>query len=134
MEQIKIPKTGKGDPDKFIGDVYVDMITGPDAGVTVGWVHFSPGSRNAWHTHVTGQTLHCTAGYGLVVTDDEVIALRPGVTAWTPPGQRHWHAAVPDQFMTHLAISANSTGPEPGAVWGEHITDEEYAKAVSQLG
>jgi len=36
MEQIKVPKTGKGDPDKFIGDVYVDMITGPDAGVTVG--------------------------------------------------------------------------------------------------
>ena len=77
MEQIKIPKTGKGDPDKFIGDVYVDMITGPDAVVTVGWVHFSPGSRNAGHTHATGQTLHCTAGYGLVVTDDEVIALRP---------------------------------------------------------
>jgi quercetin dioxygenase-like cupin family protein len=132
MEQIKVPKTGKGDPDKFIDDVYVDMITGPDGGVTVGWVHFSPGARNAWHTHARGQTLHCTAGYGLVVTDDEVIALRPGVTAWTPPGQRHWHAAVPDQFMTHLAISA--TGPEPGAVWGDHITDEEYAKAVSQLG
>ena len=41
MEQIKVPKTGKGD------------------------------SRNAWHTHATGQTLHCTAGYGLVVTDEE---------------------------------------------------------------
>jgi len=73
MEQIKVPKTGKGDPDKFIGDVYVDMITGPDAGVTVGWVHFSPGSRNAWHTHAAGG-------------------------------------------------------------WGDHVTDEEYAKAVSQLG
>jgi hypothetical protein len=34
MEQIKVPKTGKGDPDKFIGDVYVDMITGPDAAWT----------------------------------------------------------------------------------------------------
>ena len=35
--------------------------------------------------------------------------------------------------MTHLAISANSTGPEPGAVWGEHITDEEYDTAVRQI-
>jgi quercetin dioxygenase-like cupin family protein len=132
METIPTPKTGKGESDKFIGDVFVDGITVPDAGVVVAWVHFTPGARNAWHTHATGQTLHCTDGYGLVVTDDEVIALRPGVTAWTPPGQRHWHGAIPDHFMTHLAISA--TGPEPGAVWGEHITDEEYAEAVSRLG
>jgi len=26
------------------------------------------------------------------------------------------------------------TGPEPGAVWGEHITNEEYEAAVSRLG
>lgn len=27
MEKIPTPKTGKGDPDKFIGDVFVDGIT-----------------------------------------------------------------------------------------------------------
>ncbi len=134
MEQVPTPKTGKGDADKFIGDVFVDGITGPDAGVVAAWVHFTPGARNAWHTHAAGQTLHCTEGYGLVVTDDEVIALRPGVTAWTPPGRRHWHAAVPDQFMTHLAISAISAVPAMAAVWADMVTDEEYAKAVSQLG
>jgi len=39
----------------------------------------------------------------------------------------------PDAWVvvTHLAISA--TGPEPGAVWGEHITDEEYAAAVQKI-
>ena len=133
MELVATPRTGKGDPDKFRGDVYVDGVTGPDAGVMVAFVHFTPGARNAWHTHATGQTLHCTDGYGLVVTDDEVIALRPGVTVWTPPGQRHWHAALPDQLMTHLAISSIPADPSTGAVWGEMPTDDEYAAAVSTL-
>jgi quercetin dioxygenase-like cupin family protein len=134
MEQLPTPKSSKGPADRFLGDVYVDGITSPDSGVVSAFVHFTPGARNAWHTHATGQTLHCTAGYGLVVTDDQVIALRPGVTAWTPPGQRHWHGAVPDQFMTHLAISSIPTDLAEGTVWAEMPTDEEYQKAVSQLG
>lgn len=133
MEQLPTPKTGKGSAAMFLGDVYVDGITGPDSGVVAAFVHFTPGARNAWHTHAAGQTLHCTEGYGLVVTDDEVIALRPGVTAWTPPGQRHWHAAMPDQTMTHLAISAIPADPSAGAVWGEMPTAEEYEAAVRRI-
>ncbi|HSN11269.1 MAG TPA: cupin domain-containing protein [Propionibacteriaceae bacterium] len=133
MEQLPQRPTGKGAPAQFIGDVYVDAVTGPDAGCTVVAVHFTPGARNAWHTHATGQTLHCTEGYGLVVTDDEVIALRPGVTAWTPPGQRHWHAAMPDSYMSHLAISATPVDPDtPVVVWAEHVADEEYESAVAR--
>jgi len=133
MEELPVPTTRKGPSEAFIGDVYVDGVTGPDAGCGVAWVHFTPGARNAWHTHATGQTLHCTTGRGLVVTDDEVIELRPGVTVWTPPGQRHWHAAVPDRFMTHLAIQASAPDGAPAASWGEHVTDEEYAAAVARL-
>ena len=134
MERLPTPKTSKGPADRFVGDVYVDGVTGADSGVVAAFVHFTPGARNAWHTHATGQTLHCTEGYGLVVTDDEVIALRPGVTAWTPPGQRHWHGAAPDRFMTHLAISSIPTDPSTGAVWGEMPTDDEYAAAVAKIG
>ncbi len=133
MERLPTQKTSKGPADRFLGDVYVDGITGTDSDVVAAFVHFTPGARNAWHTHATGQTLHCTDGYGLVVTDDEVIALRPGVTVWTPPGQRHWHAALPDQLMTHLAISSIPADPSTGAVWGEMPTDDEYAAAVSTL-
>jgi len=133
MEQIPTPKTGKGSAEMFVGDVFVDGITGPDAGVMAAYVHFTPGARNAWHTHGTGQTLHCTEGYGLVVTDDEVIALRPGVTAWTPPGQRHWHGALPDQYMTHIAISSIPADPTTGAVWGPMPTAEEYEAAVAKV-
>jgi quercetin dioxygenase-like cupin family protein len=114
MEAVTPPPTAKGAADRFVGDVFVGAVTRSDAGVTVAGVHFTPGARNAWHTHSTGQTLHCTAGYGLVVTDDEVIALAPGVSVWTPPGQRHWHAALPEHFMTHLAISANPTDGSAG--------------------
>lgn len=133
MIELPVPGTTKGRPEWFIGDVFVDGITGGDAGVTAAWVHFTPGARNAWHTHATGQTLHCTAGYGLVVTDEEVVALRPGVTAWTPPGQRHWHAALPDQSMTHLAISANPADGSAGTAWADHVTDEEYEAAVARV-
>jgi quercetin dioxygenase-like cupin family protein len=133
MEQLPTPKTGKGSAAMFLGDVYVDGITGSDSGVVAAFVHFTPGARNAWHTHAMGQTLHCTEGYGLVVTDDEVIALRPGVTAWTPPGQRHWHAAVPDQLMTHLAISSIPADPSTGAVWGEMPSQAEYDAAVAKI-
>lgn len=119
MQQQPAPATGKGKADWFIGDVHVDMIVDhPDARFSVGSVHFHPGSRNAWHS-AAGQMLHCTDGVGLVVTDDDVVVLRPGVTVWTPPNQRHWHGAAPNRQMTHLAMVAwwswpRANRPPPG--------------------
>lgn len=135
QEQPRVP-TSKGPADWFIGDVYVDhVVAHPDAGFTVASVHFTPGARNAWHSHAAGQMLHCTEGLGVVVTDEEVIVLRPGVTVWTPPGQRHWHAAAPDSFMTHLAMSAaaESADGRPAATWGEHVSDAAYAAATEGI-
>ena len=136
MEIQPVQPTTKGPADRFIGDVYVDMIVGnPDARFSVGSVHFAPGARNAWHSHAAGQMLHCTAGVGLVVTDDEVVVLRPGVTVWTPPNQRHWHAAAPDHAMTHLAMSGvvELAEGQPAVTWAEHITDDEYAAAAEGI-
>ena len=135
QEQQRTPTT-KGTTDWFNGDVYVDMIvSNPDARFSVLSVHFTPGSRNAWHSHAAGQVLHCTEGLGVVVTDDEVIVLRPGVTVWTPPNQRHWHGAAPDRFMTHLAMSGVvelAEGQQP-ATWGEHISDADYEAATKGI-
>ena len=131
QEQQKTP-TGKGPADRFIGDVFVDMIVGnPDARFSVGSVHFTPGSRNAWHSHAAGQMLHCTEGAGVVVTADEVIVLRPGVTVWTPPNERHWHGAFPDSFMTHLAMSGvvELAEGQEAVVWQEHVDDADYLAA-----
>lgn len=40
---------------------------------------------------------------------------------WTPAGEEHWHAAAPDQFMTHLALWETDE-----VQWLEHVTDAEY--------
>ncbi|MEZ5201091.1 MAG: cupin domain-containing protein [Micropruina glycogenica] len=111
------------------------IVDHPDARFSVGSVHFAPGSRNAWHSHAAGQMLHCTDGVGLVVTDDDVIVLRPGVTVWTPPNQRHWHGAAPDRQMTHLAMSGvvELAEGEPAATWGEHISEADYLAAARAI-
>ncbi|MGZ4781906.1 MAG: hypothetical protein ACXVYL_08420, partial [Oryzihumus sp.] len=43
----------------------------------------------------------------------------------TPPGEDHWHGALPDHFMTHLAM-----WEDDDATWGEHVTDDEHAAAT----
>ncbi|MBK9159831.1 MAG: cupin domain-containing protein [Micropruina sp.] len=134
MQQQPTLPTSKGPADRFIGDAYVDMIVAnPEAGFSVGMVHFTPGCHNAWHSHAAGQMLHCTEGLGVVVTEDEVIVLRPGVTVWTPPNQRHWHGAVPDRLMSHLAMSAAvplAEGQE-AVTWQEHVSDADYLAAAA---
>ena len=30
--------------------------------------------------------------------------MRAGDTVHTPPGEEHWHGALPDHFMSHLAM------------------------------
>ena len=94
-------------------------------------VHFTPCARTAWHTHAVGQTLHVTEGIGLVATGDgQVNVMQPGDTVHTPPGEWHWHGAVNDRFMTRLAIWDGTDTPE--TTWGEHVTDDDYQRAMSQ--
>jgi quercetin dioxygenase-like cupin family protein len=53
--------------------------------------------------------------------------MRPGDSVYTPPGEEHWHGALPDHFMTHLAM-----WEDDDATWGAHVTDDEYDAAASQ--
>jgi quercetin dioxygenase-like cupin family protein len=106
--------SAKGPADWFTGDV-----------------HFTPCARTAWHRHAVGQTLHVTEGVGLVQSrGGEVIEIKPGDTIYNPAGERHWHGAAPDHFMTHLAMWE---GPAPDSglpetEWGDFVTDEEYKR------
>ena len=129
MELLSKPATTKGATELFTGDVWFDVLARGEgeSRLRVNAVRFSPGARTAWHRHSLGQTLHVTEGVGLVVTRDQVIAMRPGDSVHTPPGEEHWHGALPDRFMTHLAM-----WEDDDATWGAHVTDEEYAAAVSQ--
>ena len=136
MQEQPKPPTSKGPADRFTGDVYVDMVVANrDAGFSVGAVHFTPGAHTAWHSHAAGQMLHCLEGVGVVVTAEEVIVLRPGVTVWTPPNQRHWHGAAPENFMAHLAMSGvvELAEGQEAVSWQEHVDDADYDAATKEI-
>lgn len=129
--QAKKP-SAKGPATMFTGDVWFDVIAGPQpepSRMRVNAVHFAPCARTAWHVHAVGQTLHVTEGVGLVqARGGDVTVIRPGDTIYTPPGEWHWHGAAPDHFMTHLAMwEAPAEGAE--SEWGDLVTDEEYNSA-----
>lgn len=127
MERISQSQTVKGPAEMFTGDVYFNSIARGEgvSRIRVNTVRFSPCARTAWHRHSLGQTLHVTDGVGVVATRDAVILMRPGDTVHTPPGEEHWHGALADQFMTHLAM-----WEDDDATWGHHVSDEEYAAAT----
>jgi quercetin dioxygenase-like cupin family protein len=128
MEIRPATPTTKAGADRFTGDAWFDLIVHgePPSRLRSSIVRFAPGARNAWHVHPVGQTLHVLDGIGRIgARGGPVVAIRPGDTIVTPPGEWHWHGAAPDRFMTHLTIyEAPETGPE--SEWGEHVTDAEY--------
>lgn len=98
-------------------------------------VHFTPGSRTAWHSHVIGQYLHVKEGTALVQErGGEIKVLKPGDTTYTAPGVEHWHGATTDSFMVHLAIWEAASPDEQNAEthWGDHVTDDEYNQQPTQ--
>ena len=127
MKRLTKQSTTQGPAELFTGEVYVDVIAKGQAPsrIRVNTVRFGPGARTAWHSHSLGQTLHVTDGIGIVATHEEVIIMRPGDTVHTPPGQEHWHGALPNHFMTHLAM-----WEDDDATWGEHVADQEYTAAA----
>jgi quercetin dioxygenase-like cupin family protein len=123
--------TTPGPADWFSGTVYIDAVAAPSGAsrVSVSSVHFTPGARTAWHTHPNGQTIWVTEGIGLAQSRGGPIqVIRPGDRVFFEPGEEHWHGAAPNRFMIHLAmLDVDDEGS--AAVWGEHVTDDEYAAA-----
>jgi quercetin dioxygenase-like cupin family protein len=123
MEVSREATTAKGPAETFTGEVWLDPITRglPPTGLSVTAVHFTPGARTAWHSHVGGQTLYVTQGRGLVqARGQDIVELNPGDVIFAPDGEEHWHGARPDHFMSHLSITQGA------ARWGAHVTDGEY--------
>lgn len=94
---------------QFTGPVTSFLTMAATDGVVINTVSFPPGARTFWHRHEAGQILQVLAGEGRVGTAEGVRVLRAGDTVWCPPGERHWHGAGPDSFLTHTAISLGAT-------------------------
>lgn len=107
---------------QFTGTAYPYLTMTATDGVTINTVNFTPGARTYWHHHENGQILQILAGCGLIQSADEDTPrlLAAGDTVWCPPGERHWHGAAPDSFMTHTAISLGKTQ------WAEPVDDTDY--------
>jgi quercetin dioxygenase-like cupin family protein len=124
-------ETARGPSDWFTGAVYVDTVAAPSGAspLTASSVHFTPGARTAWHTHPNGQTIWVTEGIGLAQRRGGPIeAILPGDRVFFEPGEEHWHGASPTRFMTHLAMLVVDDAGN-SAVWGEHVSDDEYGAA-----
>jgi quercetin dioxygenase-like cupin family protein len=110
-------KTGS----QFTGQVYNFLTMPATDGVTINTVTFNPGARTFWHSHTDGQILEVIAGRGLVQSEGgAALAIAAGDTVWVPAGERHWHGAAPDSFMTHTAISLGPTN------WDVEVAQDEY--------
>jgi quercetin dioxygenase-like cupin family protein len=127
-------ETTPGPSDWFTGDVYIDSIARPGGAsrLSASSVHFTPGARTAWHVHPNGQSIWVTEGLGLCQRrGGPVEVIRPGDRVFFEPGEDHWHGATPNRFMTHIAMVEVDDDGNP-AIWGDHVTDEEYAAAPAQ--
>ena len=109
----------------FTGEVLFGPVRNDEV-LNILAVSFSPGARTDWHRHPEGQVLHVTAGAGLVQNDEgSTIRISSGDLVHTPPGEVHWHGALPHSPMTHLS---HTTGG--ATVWeNRKVSEEEYGSA-----
>lgn len=108
-------------PKTITGEAWFDPVLPATDGTMITTVFFTPGARTFWHTHEHGQILQVIAGRGLVCSAGGTPqTLTVGDTVWVPAGERHWHGATTDSFLSHTAISLGTTH------WAEEVTDADY--------
>ncbi len=115
----------------FIGQSFLNPLTGSVCPLPLFNVTFEPGCRNNWHIHNAksggGQLLICTAGEGWYQEwGKPAVSLIPGSVITIPAGVKHWHGAKADSWFSHIAVEI--PGEETSSEWCEPVTDEEYAK------
>jgi 4-carboxymuconolactone decarboxylase len=113
--------------ENFTGPVWVDMVVTEAAtyDARIGNVTFEPGSRTDWHVHPGGQILLVTGGSGYhQVRGEPMHLIRKGDVVKVPPGVAHWHGALPESELTHVAVVTNDSAGE--TTWLEPVTDDEY--------
>ena len=112
------------DAKSFVGPAETKMLASGEEGTPVHVYHvrFASGGRTNWHTHSGPQWLLVTEGRIRVQREGypaEDVA--SGDAILIPPGEKHWHGAVPGATGVHLAVNINAKTD-----WLEPVTDHEY--------
>ncbi len=121
----------RGPEGWFTGEVWMWPVAkgSPTARAESLYVEFAAGARTAWHTHPVGQVLEVTSGKGWVQVEGEAArAIGVGDVVVIEAGENHWHGAVRDEGMVHLAINEADAGGS-NVSWGAQVTEAEYAAA-----
>ena len=116
----------KAPADYFTGNARIDPVfEAPDpARIRSAIITFEPGARTVWHTHPLGQLLIVTAGIGRAQRwGGPIEEIRVGDVVWFPPHEKHWHGAMPNASMTHIAIQEALNGS--AVDWLEPVSDEQ---------
>jgi quercetin dioxygenase-like cupin family protein len=113
-----------GDTGRFTGEVSLRGTLRAENGTNIGIVHFAAGARTHWHHHEGGQFLYAIIGRGRVRSRGEKgHVLQQGDVISVKPGEWHFHGGAPDSPLTHVAINGGGD-----AIWGDPVTDDEYAE------
>jgi quercetin dioxygenase-like cupin family protein len=100
---------------RFSGRVALEMLDeapSPDRPDMVR-VHFFDGAVTNWHSHPGGQFLLVVSGLARVGTETETaLELQPGAFIAAPPGERHWHGAMPGHDCVLYATTFGTTSWE----------------------
>lgn len=113
----------------FIGQSYLNALTGPDDYLAIFNVTFEPGCRNNWHIHHAskggGQVLVCVDGEGWYQEEGKPAErLRPGDVVEIPANVKHWHGAASDSWFSHLAFEY--PGEDASNEWLEPVDESAY--------
>jgi quercetin dioxygenase-like cupin family protein len=115
---------GAADAATFSGPAHTKLLASSTEGAAVHMyrVEFGDGGRTNWHAHSGPQWLFVIAGrIRAQAWGGEIHDLAAGDAILIPPGEKHWHGAVPGGPGTHLAVNVNVK-----TEWLEPVTDEHY--------
>lgn len=111
----------------FTGDTYLRILLerNKNNDFIIGNVTFGAGSRTNWHTHPKGQVLIILNGTGYYQEKGKPARLiNQGDIINIPENVEHWHGAVSESKMEHIAITNFSD--DVSVVWLKPVSDDEY--------
>ena len=77
------------------------------------------------------QILYVVTGEGRAQREGEpAVDIGPGDVVYFAPGEKHWHGARPDTFMSHVAVNPAIT-TDGGTDWMEPVAEEEYLGRIN---